>query len=87
MNANWKEIGSLTGAILTVAAALYLGMIGQLPWQTALPLALAGLAVLGIHPTINTTPVAGVKQSILGYTSAPTPMSPINTLGANPSSK
>ena len=53
---NWKEYMSLGGGVLTVIAALYLGVSGQLGWNVALPLLLAGLGVLGIHPAINTTP-------------------------------
>ena len=55
---NWKEFISLGAGIITVLAALFLGATGQLPWDVALPILLSGLAVLGIHPSINTTPTA-----------------------------
>ena len=53
---NYKEIISLGGAILAVLSALYLGFTGAIGWDLALPIMLAGLGVLGIHPAINTTP-------------------------------
>ncbi len=59
MNINWKEFISLGSAVLTVAAALYLGLSGAIQWDVALPIMLAGLGILGIHPTFNTNPVAG----------------------------
>lgn len=54
-NWNWKEIGSFISAGLTVVCGLYLGQAGYLPWGQALPIILAGLAILGIHPGVNTT--------------------------------
>lgn len=54
-NLNWQQIVSLGAGILTVASSLYLGLSGALPWDTALPILLAGLAVLGIHPTFGGT--------------------------------
>lgn len=54
-NWNWKEIGSFLGAAFTALCGLYLGLTGVLPWGQALPIMLAGLAVLGIHPGVNTT--------------------------------
>jgi len=59
MNMNWKEAGSLLAAIATVLAAGYLAVTGQISWGDALPLILGGLAILGIHPIVNTNPVAG----------------------------
>ena len=56
---NFKEFGSLAMAVLTVLAGLFLGLTGQIGWDAALPIIMAGLAVLGIHPAINTSPVAG----------------------------
>ncbi len=53
---NWKELMSLLGAVLAVLSALYLGYTGAIGWDTSLPIILAGLGVLGIHPTFNTTP-------------------------------
>ena len=52
-NLNWPQLMSLGAGILTVCAALYLGLSGAIGWDTALPILLSGLAVLGIHPTIT----------------------------------
>lgn len=50
---------SLAAAVLTVLAGLFLALTGQIPWDSAFPIILGGLAVLGIHPAVNTAPVAG----------------------------
>ena len=50
---------SIAAAILTIIAGMWLGLSAQIPWDQALPIVLAGLGILGIHPTFNTTPVAG----------------------------
>lgn len=55
---NWKEGLSLGAGVLTVVSGIYLGMTGAISWDIALPIILSGLAVLGIHPNINTTPSA-----------------------------
>lgn len=57
-NLNYKEILSLGAGILTVISGLYLGTTGAIGWDVALPIVLSGLAVLGIHPAVNTTPSA-----------------------------
>jgi hypothetical protein len=53
---NYKEAISLLGAAAAVLSALYLGFTGAIGWDVALPIMLGGLAVLGIHPAVNTTP-------------------------------
>lgn len=55
---------SLAMAVLTVLAGFLLAVTGQLPWDSALPIILGGLAILGIHPAINTTPVAGMAGRV-----------------------
>ena len=52
-NLNWPQITALGAGILTVLAALYLGVTGAIQWDVALPILLAGLAALGIHPALN----------------------------------
>jgi hypothetical protein len=59
---NWKEAGSLIAAGLTIVAGAWLGFTGALPIMQAGAIVLAGLAIIGIHPAINTSPVAGRTQ-------------------------
>lgn len=46
------------GAVLTIVSSVYLGATGAIQWDVALPILLAGLGVLGIHPSFNSTPSA-----------------------------
>lgn len=56
---NGKELFSLIMPILTAFASAFLAFTGNMPWDTAIGLITLSLGAIGIHPAVNTTPVAG----------------------------
>lgn len=50
---NWSKVFSMGGGVITIAAAIFLALTGQIQWDAAIGIAASGAGILGLHVAVH----------------------------------